>query len=289
MCSDGTSPLPALVQQNPSGPRSLHNRAYTVTSTRTVLGRTPLDGWSARDRDLYLTTHNTHKWQTSIPQEGFEHAIPKRDRPQTRAFHHFAIGTVWWYKDPAMYCINLPLRCNFNISQFWSFKKEISTKEILFWHTSELRTTVAWGYVIRWSKNENHLWSTAVLFVKNAWIYSYSPPYILTASCLSDQLSPFPVTVQETAAQQLKTVRLDVAQKPLVFPVIFDPRSCSHRVPLPHHTVSPSWQYDTAPMRSGAGRILTVSERKGTIVEAMFAGMVRCSGKALGSDKESLD
>ena len=30
------------------------------TQRRTIDGRTPLDEWSARRRDLYLTTHNTH-------------------------------------------------------------------------------------------------------------------------------------------------------------------------------------------------------------------------------------
>jgi len=30
------------------------------TQRRTTIGRTPLDEWSARCRDLYLTTHNTH-------------------------------------------------------------------------------------------------------------------------------------------------------------------------------------------------------------------------------------
>jgi hypothetical protein len=34
---------------------------------RLTLGRTPLDKWSARRRDLYLTTHNTHKRETSMP------------------------------------------------------------------------------------------------------------------------------------------------------------------------------------------------------------------------------
>ena len=29
--------------------------------TNTILSRTPLDEWSTRRRDLYLTTHNTHK------------------------------------------------------------------------------------------------------------------------------------------------------------------------------------------------------------------------------------
>ena len=38
---------------------------------------TPLDKWSTRHRDLYLTTHNSHKTQTSMPPAGFEPAIPQ--------------------------------------------------------------------------------------------------------------------------------------------------------------------------------------------------------------------
>jgi hypothetical protein len=37
----------------------------------TTVGRTPLDQGPARRRDLYLTTHNTHKRQTSMPPVGF--------------------------------------------------------------------------------------------------------------------------------------------------------------------------------------------------------------------------
>jgi hypothetical protein len=37
------------------------------TQLRTTVGRTPLDEWSARRRDLYLTTYNTHNRQTSMP------------------------------------------------------------------------------------------------------------------------------------------------------------------------------------------------------------------------------
>ena len=33
------------------------------TQRRTTVGRAPLDEWSARRRDLYLTTHNTHNRQ----------------------------------------------------------------------------------------------------------------------------------------------------------------------------------------------------------------------------------
>ena len=38
------------------------------TQRRTIVGRTPLDEWSARRRDLYLTTHNTHNRRTSMPR-----------------------------------------------------------------------------------------------------------------------------------------------------------------------------------------------------------------------------
>ena len=39
---------------------SSFTRFLDHTQRRTTVGRTPLDEWSARCRDLYLTTHNTH-------------------------------------------------------------------------------------------------------------------------------------------------------------------------------------------------------------------------------------
>ena len=36
------------------------------TQRRTTVGRTPLNQWSVRRRDLYLTTHNSHNRQTSM-------------------------------------------------------------------------------------------------------------------------------------------------------------------------------------------------------------------------------
>ena len=50
---------------------------------RTTVGRTPLDEWSAaRRRDLYLTTHDTHNRQISMPPVGFEPTISAGERPQ---------------------------------------------------------------------------------------------------------------------------------------------------------------------------------------------------------------
>ena len=48
---------------------------------RSTVGRTPLDGWSARRRDLYLTRHNTHNRQISMPLVGFEPTISAGERP----------------------------------------------------------------------------------------------------------------------------------------------------------------------------------------------------------------
>jgi len=40
------------------------------TQRRISVGRTPLDEWSARRRDLYLTKHNTYNRQISMPPVG---------------------------------------------------------------------------------------------------------------------------------------------------------------------------------------------------------------------------
>ena len=63
------------------------------TQRRTTVGRTALDEWSARRRDLYLTTHNTHNRQTSMPPVGFEPTISAGDRTQTYALDRAATGT----------------------------------------------------------------------------------------------------------------------------------------------------------------------------------------------------
>ena len=63
------------------------------TQPRNTVGRTPLDEWSARPRDLYLTTHNAHNIQTSMPLVGFEPTISAGERPQTYALDRAATGT----------------------------------------------------------------------------------------------------------------------------------------------------------------------------------------------------
>jgi len=55
-----------LAQQPPVGQGLLIHEVSRSNSRRTTVGRTPTDEWSARRRDLYLKTHNTHNRQTSM-------------------------------------------------------------------------------------------------------------------------------------------------------------------------------------------------------------------------------
>jgi len=63
------------------------------TQWRITVGRTPLDEWSARRRDLYLTIHNIHNRQISISPVGFEPTISAGERSQTYALYRAATGT----------------------------------------------------------------------------------------------------------------------------------------------------------------------------------------------------
>ena len=53
------------------------------TQWRNILGRTPLDEWSSRRRDLYPTTFNIYNRQTSMPPVGLEPTISAGKRRQT--------------------------------------------------------------------------------------------------------------------------------------------------------------------------------------------------------------
>jgi hypothetical protein len=66
---------------------------HTHTHTHTH-GRTPLDNGSTRRRDLYVTTHTTHKTQTSKLPAGFEPALPASEWPQTHALDHAVTGPI---------------------------------------------------------------------------------------------------------------------------------------------------------------------------------------------------
>ena len=83
----------------------LHSWGFLdYTQRHTTFGRTPLDEWSARRRDLYLTTHNTHNRQISMAPVRFEPTISAGERPQTYALDRAATGTGITYSLEWLIC-----------------------------------------------------------------------------------------------------------------------------------------------------------------------------------------
>jgi hypothetical protein len=70
------------------------SRFLNHTKRRATFGRIALDEWSIRRRAPYLTTHNTHNRQTSMPPLGFEPTISAGERQKTYALDRTATGTV---------------------------------------------------------------------------------------------------------------------------------------------------------------------------------------------------
>ena len=72
------------------------------TQRRTTVGRTHLDEWSARRRDLCLTTHNIHDRRTSMPPVGIESTISAGERPQTHTLDRAATGAGLHFTQPLL-------------------------------------------------------------------------------------------------------------------------------------------------------------------------------------------
>jgi len=66
---------------SPQMARDSLSRLHDHTQLKhTTLGRTALEEWSARRRDLYLTSHNTHKREKTMSPAGFEIKFPASER-----------------------------------------------------------------------------------------------------------------------------------------------------------------------------------------------------------------
>jgi len=70
-----------ILQPSGGAIASSRTRFLDHTQRRATIGRTPLDEWSIRRRDLYLTIHNNHNRQTSMSPVGFEPTIAAGERP----------------------------------------------------------------------------------------------------------------------------------------------------------------------------------------------------------------
>jgi len=65
-----------------------HTHAHTYARAQ---GRTPLDEWSARSRELYQAKHNTHtRERRPCPPAGFEPTIAKIEGPLAHALDRAA-------------------------------------------------------------------------------------------------------------------------------------------------------------------------------------------------------
>ena len=76
--------------------------------THTTFSSTPLAEGSAHRTNLYLTTHNTHKRQTSMPPAGFEPAISASGRRKTHildcaGLRHTVCLFSWRYNPSWLY------------------------------------------------------------------------------------------------------------------------------------------------------------------------------------------
>jgi len=117
------------------------------TQRRTTVGRTPLDEWPARRRDLYLMTHNTHNRQTSMLPGGFEPTISAGERPKTYALDLAATGTGLLLKHKVMnsfftshshYCLLIIYFLIMARNLFHTSYQNISNKKV--WAAWSLRT-----------------------------------------------------------------------------------------------------------------------------------------------------
>jgi hypothetical protein len=115
----------------PSGPGPPHYRGFKITLRYTTLGTTLLEECSAHHRDLYLTTHNTHKRQTYVPPIGIEITDPKNERPQTHALDRADVGI----NICLITVINQTVHCNcvmqFNIPVILSTLNQIESSSLV--------------------------------------------------------------------------------------------------------------------------------------------------------------
>jgi hypothetical protein len=95
-------------------------RFLDYTQRLATVGRTLLDEWSARRRDLYLTTHNR---QTSMPPVGFEPMTLAGERPQPYALDHATTGTGASFDDESFVLFFFKpyatLRSHSRLSSLW--------------------------------------------------------------------------------------------------------------------------------------------------------------------------
>jgi hypothetical protein len=118
-----------LARQPPEVMASSFTKCLDHTQRRTTVGRTPLDEWSARRRDLYLITHNTKK-QTSTSlrnsnpqsqQASARRATPCTARPLGPEHNYWTKGYWESWLLPSRHKTKqaFPMKCTLGYIGYW--------------------------------------------------------------------------------------------------------------------------------------------------------------------------
>jgi hypothetical protein len=129
------------------------------TQRRTTVGRTPLDEWS----DLYLTTHNTHNRQTSMPLVEFEPTMSAGERPQTYALDRAATGTGFALTYKFIVVCRSPKlgnQCSQDLWKSWEGPATLSLPTPCLWHTQVQNCKM---YCSDWIHHKNEIWLVTAL------------------------------------------------------------------------------------------------------------------------------
>jgi len=144
-----------------------------ITLRHTTFGRTPLDEWSVRLRDVYLTTHNTHKRQTSMPPSGIETTIPGSERPQNPALDLAATGTgtrsarIWKWK---------------NISSFRIYRHFVFTHQTV---CQNWNSGIPFDSFFSTSKKQRYVWTWGTKHLLWTWIRKFTCAFRLPFKVIS--------------------------------------------------------------------------------------------------------
>jgi len=129
------------------------------TQRRSTVGRTPLDEWSARRRDLYVTTHNTHNRHTSIRTHNLSRQAAADLRLRPRGY---------WDRPVASRCTHKHTRLNQRTTSLSSFTQQGLVWRFIIVNTEQTgfsENASAFTFLTRISSNIPNIQRFIVVFV----------------------------------------------------------------------------------------------------------------------------
>jgi hypothetical protein len=184
----------------PSEPGPPHYRGFTITLRHTTLGRTPLDEWWARRRDLYLTTRNTHK--IHAPGGIRTHKPSKRTAadPRLRPRGHWD-RHLWLYGKMKFHLSYIILTVHFH-SVFHKPTKCTFFDTILYSYLIPLHMFLLWSWSpLRNSGHSCKLTNFCIMQMPRRWNVSFRPVQPAFVLLTNKTLLDWCDAVRETFAQ----------------------------------------------------------------------------------------